>query len=264
MHTHAVDIDKKVTIALLGRSILPSIQDLPNVEMTHGVYQCQVAEGVALLFNYAVMVFWGVGAVEQQRLVEMVSPYVQDPISRPIVDSLRYVTHARSGFSIQNDQLTLPEADVIVYLALSHAFAQSTKLAFFEESAEAMISQNLSIPKKLARTGKIPLRRKALARLRGVLFDTSCDITLNFNLLDKPNFFWDHPHLDVYYCTLSKYLEMDARTALLNQKLSMIHELLEMLAEEQKHKQSSALEWVIITLIAVEIILYILPARFYH
>ena len=35
------------------------------------------------------------------------------------------------------------------------------------------------------------------------------------------------------------------------------HELFEMLADEQKHKHSATLEWIIIWLIAVEILMFL-------
>ncbi|MDD1623685.1 MAG: RMD1 family protein, partial [Methylococcaceae bacterium] len=43
------------------------------------------------------------------------------------------------------------------------------------------------------------------------------------------------------------------RTEVLSKKLETIHELFEMLADEQKHRHSSILEWIIIWLIAFEI-----------
>jgi uncharacterized Rmd1/YagE family protein len=42
----------------------------------------------------------------------------------------------------------------------------------------------------------------------------------------------------------------------MNKKLETIHGMLDMLAAEQYHKHSSFLEWVIIVLIAVDIVVY--------
>jgi uncharacterized Rmd1/YagE family protein len=56
----------------------------------------------------------------------------------------------------------------------------------------------------------------------------------------------------------ANYLEIRQRTDVLSKKLETIHELLEMLADEQKHQHSSALEWIIIWLIAVEIVMSLL------
>jgi len=56
----------------------------------------------------------------------------------------------------------------------------------------------------------------------------------------------------------ANYLEIRQRTEVLSKKLETIHELLEMLADEQKHLHSSTLEWIIIWLIAVEILMSLL------
>ncbi|MGZ5012167.1 MAG: RMD1 family protein, partial [Methylobacter sp.] len=51
----------------------------------------------------------------------------------------------------------------------------------------------------------------------------------------------------------AKYLEIAQRTSVLSKKLETIHELFEMLADEQKHRHSTILEWIIIWLITFEI-----------
>ena len=92
-----------------------------------------------------------------------------------------------------------------------------------------------------------------MAKIRGQLFLTKSDIILNYDLLDIPEFFWEHPEYQGIYSMAANYLEIKQRTDVLSKKLETIHELLEMLADEQKHLHSSVLEWIIIWLIAVEI-----------
>jgi uncharacterized Rmd1/YagE family protein len=131
--------------------------------------------------------------------------------------------------------------------------AQSIKLASFETNAITTINNTSYIPKSLAKNGKIKLNRHNIAKIRGQLFLTKSDIILNYDLLDTPDFFWEHPEYESLYYMIAKYLEVAPRTKVLSKKLNTIHELFEMLADEQNHRHSSTLEWIIIWLIAIEI-----------
>ncbi len=188
-----------------------------------------------------------------------INPIVIDPIDGTVSEQFSFETDPEKEFRVHNDLLTLPSDDAMIRLSLSHAFAQSAKLSFFEDRAQTVIQKNSYISKQLAATGKIPLTPRNLAKLRGVLFDTSSDISLHFNLLDTPDFFWNYPELEDYYLRLSKYLDLQPRISILNHKLSTIHELLAMLATEQHHKHAAFLEWIIIVLIAIDIVVYLLP-----
>lgn len=245
-----------VTIQL-GESVSSTIPSLLYTNKQHDIYTLNSKTGLVFLFNYGVLVFWGVTKDEREKISAAILPYILEPTTSLNIESYTYSIDSTLNFSIKNDHVIIPDTTTDIRLALSHALAQSAKLTFFEDSAEQLISSNRHIAKKLSHTGKINMSRKSLSQLRGILFDTSCDITLHFNLLDKPNFFWNYPELDDYYVKLSQYLEINQRVHLLNDKLAMIRELLDMLAEEQNHKHSSFLEWIIIILIAIEIILFI-------
>lgn len=54
-----------------------------------------------------------------------------------------------------------------------------------------------------------------------------------------------------------KYLDLRPRMDIINKKLETIHDLLDMMAQEQYHKHSAFLEWVIIILIAADIVVYL-------
>jgi uncharacterized Rmd1/YagE family protein len=89
--------------------------------------------------------------------------------------------------------------------------------------------------------------------MRGELFLAKSRINLHYDLLDSPEFFWEYTELSSYYNTVANYLEIRNRIEVLNKKLEVIHEIFDMLAEEQKHRHSSLLEWIIIWLICVEV-----------
>ena len=254
---------QKITTALLGRRLSTAAREALveklNATRYRDAFLIELKQGEAWLFDYGSLVCWNAAEAERNGLYDRLAEFIEEAITRPAIEHYSYETDGEQRFYIHHDLVHLPCDDKMIRLALSHAFAQSAKLEFFEDQAQRLIQENSYISKQLAASGKIPLSRRELAKLRGVLFDTSSDITLHFNLLDTPEFFWDYPELEEYYTSLAKYLDLAPRIEILNKKLTTIHELLDMLAAEQHHKHSAFLEWIIIILIAVDILIYFLP-----
>lgn len=71
-------------------------------------------------------------------------------------------------------------------------------------------------------------------------------------MCSTPDFLWDdEAHLSTYKYTRS-YLEVDERAALLNRRLQVIRELLDVLTAQLNDSNSTRLEWIVIWLIAIE------------
>ncbi|MDO3388069.1 RMD1 family protein [Gilvimarinus sp. SDUM040013] len=252
---------KRITIANIAQAINADslneyLVDQRGATRYRDAYCMRMNSGEAWLFDYGVLIGWNLSEEERQQLCVDLQPMLIDKYQRPLIEQYSFSFSAEQVFNIHHDMLELPEDNQMIRLALSHAFAQSAKLGAFEDKAQDVIHNNAYISKELAATGKLPLNRKQLAKLRGVLFDTSSDIALHYNLLDTPEFFWDYPELEEYYQRLAKYLDLAPRVSILNKKLETIQNLLEMLATEHNHKHSAFLEIVIIVLIAVDIVIY--------
>lgn len=263
-HNPILSTPQRISIALLGDSLDAAqtervlIQQLAAVRY-RDAYLIRRSRGEVWLFDYGVLVGWDLDEDDRKQLCHSLADLIVAPLSRPLIEQYSYRLELEQPFRIHHDLLVLAQDDPLTRLGLSHAFAQSAKLGFYEEKAGGMIGANAYISRQLARVGKVALSRRQLAKLRGQLFETSSDITLHFNLLDTPEFFWDYPELEADYLTLARYLDLIPRVELLNKKLTTIHELLDMLAAEQYHKHSSFLEWIIIILIAVDIAIYFYP-----
>lgn len=262
MNTLNVKTDlKRITIANIGQALdadktAPLLIEQRGATRYRDAYHLRMSHGEAWLYDYGVLVGWDLPESDRQQLCFELDALLVDKYERPLIEQYSFTIGPEHRFNILHDVLELPADDVMIRLALSHAFAQSAKLGAFEDKAQEVIRTNAYISKELASTGKLPLNRKQLAKLRGVLFDTSSDITLHYNLLDTPEFFWDYPELEEYYQRLAKYLDLLPRVTILNKKLETIQNLLDMLATEHNHKHSAFLEIVIIVLIAVDIVIY--------
>jgi len=77
-----------------------------------------------------------------------------------------------------NDMITLRSGDHMVKLAMSHAIAQSTKLSFFEERMANQMSEAQYVPRRLALTGNLGMKREEVVKILGRLFKSRVDVNL--------------------------------------------------------------------------------------
>jgi uncharacterized Rmd1/YagE family protein len=210
--------------------------------------------GDIVVFSYGVLVLWDIDEAQQSTLIESLGEFTVESFAEPYHDEFGF-SEGESVVRVHGDHIHIEGNNPIEKLAISHALAQSVKLMELEDGAESTIRETEHIPHNMARTGSSKLGRHRIARMRGRLFLVQSEINLQYALLDTPEFFWEHPEVEGHYTMLSRYLEVKSRIELLNRKLGVIHDIFSMLADEQKHRHSSFLEWIIIWLIAVDIVL---------
>lgn len=235
--------------------LLPALEQGYRVVRFHDATHLESAEWEAFVFPYGTIVAWGISYDDEQRLLAILLEHATQAHATPFNDRFSF-TEGAAQARIHNDHVELASVHNNEKLAISHGLAQSVKLMELEDRVRQTIEQNSHIPQNIAQYGSANLSRKAIAKLRGRLYLVRSDIHLHFDLLDTPEFFWEYPEWQELYHNISNYLEIDQRIRLLNGKLEIIQELLVMLADERNHQHSSTLEWIIIWLIAFEIVIF--------
>lgn len=236
---------------------------LTEVLMSSGRAACyrevlfvELAEGSCVVFPFGVTVYWNLRQESIDYLAALMNQHAKTILVEPEIDHFIYLTGCeKNRFTHANIELINDEP--LSLMAISHALAQSTQLSVLEEQARTTIENTSAIPRKLAKTGSTSLSRREAAMMRGQLFLTKSEILLKYELLDTPEFFWEYPELQPTYEVGASYLELKQRTEMLSLKLETIHEMFVMLADDLKHQHSSMLEWIIIWLIAVEIVIFL-------
>lgn len=227
----------------------------PYDEVIHLIYPQGDYAGQVFFFPYGCAVFWGVAPESIDALLKMAAPAALKPVKSIVRDECYYQYAEDSTIVEEEDLINLDEDNPILKLALSYGLSQSVKLTVFEETIARAIQQSRHLPEELAQKGKTSLSRQQLSRKIGALYAERHSINLHSDLLDTPEFFWRRPSYETYYHMASDYLDIDMRTHILNQRLSILQELYEILSDELKHLHSSRLEWIIILLIVSEVVL---------
>jgi uncharacterized Rmd1/YagE family protein len=215
-------------------------------------------------FDYGCVVFWGLTQAEEKAAMTELSKFTIEPVSPDELDNsydtMEFVLDRKANPQrpIRFDRMRLRTLVLEEKLALSYAMAQSSKLFVFESKVLQSVEMTRYLPKELANKGKIGSSKKELNMLIGQLFVEQTEVNLFSSILDTPDFLWeDDEHLPAYEYTRS-YLEVDERVALLNSRLSVIRDLLDVLNSQVADNNSTRLEWIIIWLISVEIVLGIM------
>lgn len=233
-------------------ALAKQLSDSTLIRLIKGALLIENDQSWSVVFAYGAVVHWNVSSEQQIKLHHLLLDHAENILISTEEDHFTFILDCPITRIIE-DHLEIESSDPILIFSLSQGMAQSIKLASFETNAITTINNTSYIPKSLAKTGKINLSRHQIAKIRGQLFLTKSDIILNYDLLDTPDFFWEYPEYEAFYGVTAKYLEVSPRTDVLSKKLETIRELFEMLADEQKHRHSSILEWIIIWLIAFEV-----------
>ncbi|RDI84003.1 hypothetical protein Vi05172_g6027 [Venturia inaequalis] len=168
---------------------------------------------------------------------------------------------------------------VLAKIAFSSGLARSTKLAVLERLTEAYFSSTRTIPTILSQGTPLPISRPILLRkacetmglgsrlpfsrpfmLRktGELLSIRAQLNLYSELTDSlPDLFWDSKHelgLEDYYSHVGKALDVGVRIKVLNDKLDYAQEIASVLRETLIERHNLRLEWIIIILIAIEVV----------
>ncbi|XXG96745.1 T-complex protein 1 subunit theta [Hypoxylon texense] len=220
-------------------------------------FDIQVHTPEVFLFDYGVVVIWGMSLAHEQRFLKDIAKFELEKLDPDDVETECFNFYYTNEYQprIYNDFITLRDkGNYMTKLAISHALAQSVKTSLFEELIASTIDACKDIPTQIALTGKIALSRSQINMQIGELFIIRISIHLNGSVLDTPELFWVEPHLEPVYQAVRSYLEMDQRVGLLTERLDVVADLLAVLKDQLSHGHGEKLEWIVIVLIAAEIL----------
>ncbi|KAI9782341.1 MAG: hypothetical protein M1839_005214 [Geoglossum umbratile] len=209
------------------------------------------------LFNYGTVVIWGMPLQHEQRFLKEIAKFESEKLSKDDVQTENFNFYYTKEYQarIYNDFISLREKkNYMTKLAISHALAQSVKTSLFEDLVDNTIETTKDLPETIALTGKVNLTRRQINMQIGELFILRINIHLQGSVLDSPELMWAEPQLDPVYQAVRSYLEMDQRVGLLTERLDVIADLLAVLKDQLTHTHGEYLEWIVIVLIAAEIV----------
>lgn len=156
--------------------------------------------------------------------------------------------------SFLDDAISVPvDAPVRQLLAISHGLAQSVELLTLERAIDLLVARTRALPATLAATGRSGMRSDEIRRLLGELLAARYELSLVSDVLDVPEYFWQNADLEALYDQCVAAVELRARARILETRVIVIRDALDMLNGELRADSSQRVERAILALIAVEV-----------
>lgn len=236
---------------------MPDAHDVLHMVAT---YQIGSENREIYFFREGSVVFWNVTELECASVLLFLKKYEQGSYKKDDIEeeseslTYTYSDTASKTRLIRNRIVLNPEgATDLEKYTFSNAMAISVKLGIWESSLDKYIDDIEYVSEELGKTGNVVLSQGQVLQCMGQLFALRHLINLSSDLLDTPDFYWEHEHLEHLYQKTSNYLNVSKRTSVMNVKLSHCVELMELLKSHLNEQHSARLEWIIIILIMIEV-----------
>ncbi|KAJ4466948.1 hypothetical protein C8J55DRAFT_526821 [Lentinula edodes] len=213
-------------------------------------------EAEIFVFEYGTVVIWGMSEAQEKRFLSSLKRFEVEKLS-PEDAEMEDLNYYYANYSrIYNDVITLRKGSgYMTKLSLSHALSQSVKISLFEKLISNTIEETKDIPELISETGKIGMPHNEIMQQIGQLFLLRTNINSVGSVLDSPEVFWSFPDLQPLYDAARSYLEIPQRINLLNTRVEVLQDMLQLLKESVSSKHAERLEQIVIALIAIEIVL---------
>jgi uncharacterized Rmd1/YagE family protein len=141
--------------------------------------------------------------------------------------------------------------------------AESTALEYFELIVERdLLTQTQTISRNLRTAGETDLSMKEMSKFVGLCLATKHEIISELYIVDSPEETWENVELAKLYADIKQLFEIETRYKVLEYKLKLVQETVDVIVEMLRFKKQSSFEIIIIALIAIEVMWFALKVFF--
>ena len=191
------------------------------------------------------------------RFLEGIGQYAEPLKARPQLpyrEEYRLEIEPLRPASISNDAALLPAFSQVSQDIICLVLAQSVALERIEERTDAVLDEVEGLIAQLKR-GKLELPDRDLARLASIVLGFKYASVAQIMVLDKPDITWDNAEAERFYLTMAGLFELRPRYLEIKHKSETLLDVNEVFTSLSHARRSARLEWIIILLIAFEIVM---------
>jgi uncharacterized Rmd1/YagE family protein len=212
------------------------------------------------LYYFGCVVFLNCSGDIIARFLDSIPQYAESlkgQIQLPYREEYRLEIDPAREPAIVNDFAIMPSYDQAFLDIICFVIAKSVALERIEERIDVVFDEVEGLIANLGK-GRMELPDRDMARLASSILGFKFTSIAHIMVLDKPDITWDNPEADRLYLTMASLFELNQRYQEIKHKSETLLDMTDVFSGLSHARRSARLEWIIIILIAIEIVIYLM------
>ncbi len=209
------------------------------------------------LYSFGALVFLNSSDDLVGRFLDGIGRYADSLKARsqlPFREEYRLEVASGREATVTNDAAVMTEYSQACQEIICLVLAQSVALERIEERTDAVLDEVEGLIARLKK-GKLELPDRDLAQLAATVLGFKYASIAQIMVLDKPDITWDNAAAERFYLTMAGLFELRPRYLEIKHKSETLLGVTDVFANLSHARRSARLEWIIIILIAFEIVM---------
>jgi required for meiotic nuclear division protein 1 len=213
------------------------------------------------IFKYGVISFWNYEAVDSSAFLRFIDPFCKNRFSENLSDEF-IVEPGATENKIRHNKIEITSVEQTVLRMIMLNVSQSVALDYYSEQTTQLLEETNYHTQILEKKGRLAISGINLKKYIGKTLLLKNRIAENLYIFDSPPETWEDERLDKLHTELKRNFELAERFRNVSEGLGIVKENLELFKDILQYRNSVFLEWIIIALIAIEVLQLIVEKIF--
>lgn len=213
------------------------------------------------VFKYGVVCFLNHDPIEISNFLQLISPYCKNLFQESLNEEFHIETNAKEN-KIGYNKIEIVSSDIEILRLIMMNVSQSVSLDYYSELTNKLLEETNYHTQILEKKGKLGISGTNLKKYIGKTLILKNRIAENLYIFDSPPETWEDENLNKIDIGLKRTFDLQERFRNISEGLQIIKDNLELFKDILQYRNSNFLEWIVIILIAVEVLNLIVEKLF--
>jgi len=215
------------------------------------------------VFKYGVVCFMNYDDAGVDAFLQRIAGFCKNRFELKLSEEFEVETNAKENkFGYNKIEIVKPDIEVLRLIMLN--VSQSVALDYYSEQTNLLLEETNSHTQSLERKGRLDISGANLKKYIGKTLNLKNRIAENLYIFDSPPEAWEDEDLNRIDLGLKRTFDLQERFRDIREGLEIVKENLELFKDLLQYKNSTFLEWIIIILVALEVVNLLIDKIFRH
>jgi len=224
-----------------------------NYSDTEELFYRIESEQFIYVFKYGVVCFLNYDSIRISAFLQLIGPYCRNLFEASLSEQFIIETNAREN-KIGYNKIDIMTSDVDTLRLIMLNVSQSVSLDYYLELTNRLLEETNYHTQILEKRGRLDISGTKLKKYIGKTLILKNRIAENLYIFDSPPETWENEMLNKIDVELKRTFDIQERFRNISEGLQIIKDNLELFKDILQYRNSNMLEWIVIILIAVEVL----------